>query len=91
MRSRAEFIQQKTDSILEQKNESRRPANAERRLSDLFTPGFSPGDRRLFTMRCAMSFAPTFAAVHAAVYAAVYATEGAAISFLPVPDLQLAV
>jgi hypothetical protein len=87
MRSRAEFIQQKTDSILEQKNESRRPANAERRLSDLFTPGFSPGDRRLFTMRCAMSFAPTFAAVHAAVYA----TEGAAISFLPVPDLQLAV
>jgi hypothetical protein len=75
MRSRAEFIQQKTDSMLEQKNESRRPANAGRRLSDLFTPGFSAGVRRFF----AMSFA------------AVYAAEGTAISFLLVPDLQLEV
>jgi hypothetical protein len=75
MRSRAEFIQQKTDSMLEQKNESRRPANAGRRLSFLFTPGLSPGERRFF----AMSFA------------AVYAAEGTAISFLLVPDLQLEV
>jgi hypothetical protein len=86
MRSRAEFIQQETDSTREHKNESRRPANAERRLSFLFTPGFSPGERRLFAMPCAMSFAPTFAEV----YAAMDAAEGTTISFLPVPDLRFA-
>jgi hypothetical protein len=75
MRSRTEFIQQETGSTHAHKNESRRPANAGRRLSDLFTPGFSAGVRRFF----AMSFA------------AVYAAEGTAISFLQVPDLQLEV
>jgi hypothetical protein len=87
MRSLVKFIQQKTDSTLEHKNESRRPANAGRRLSDLFIPGLALRERRLFAMPCAMSFALSFAAVHTAVSAAAATT----ISFLPVPDLQFAV
>jgi len=41
MRSLAKLIQQKTDSTLEHKNESRRPANTGRRLSDLFALGLA--------------------------------------------------
>jgi hypothetical protein len=83
MRSLAKLIQQKTGSTVEHKNESRRPANAGRRLSDLFIHGLALGERRFFAMPCAMSFALSFAAV--------YAAKPTTISFLPVPDLQFAV
>src|SRR5471030_462936 len=62
MRSRAEFIQQKTDWMHEHKFETGRPANAGRRLSDLFTPGFPPGKWRRFAKLFVSPFAAAYAA-----------------------------